>query len=152
MLRSFLLAFCVLTLSTAASAVDGDQVLYSTGTLSKVRVGTIGRFDLSNNKALTFESSGGNVTVPYAQLEAFTYEMRVARHLGVLPAIAVGLVRYGQHRHFFRFAFKDDAGVSQIAEFEVAKEAPPLLNSLLQQRAPKANCLVSHCRIQFSGQ
>jgi hypothetical protein len=61
----------------------------------------------------------------------------VARHLGVLPAIAVGLVKKRQRRHYFRISYRDENGVVQVVVFEVPKNMPRTLLPILQTRAPQ---------------
>jgi hypothetical protein len=60
----------------------------------------------------------------------------VARHLGVLPAIAVGMVKKRQRRHFFRISYRDEAGDLRVALFEVPKQMPPVLLAVLGAKAP----------------
>ena len=52
---------------------------------------------------------------------------QVARHLGVVPAIAVGLVKRWQRRHYFRITYHDESKTQQVAIFEVSKGDAPAL-------------------------
>ncbi len=65
------------------------------------------------------------------------YSQQVARHLGVLPAIAVGLVKRRQRRHFLRISYHDESSTAQVAIFEVSKETPHTLLAILEVRAPQ---------------
>jgi hypothetical protein len=89
------------TMSLPALALTGGQVMYAGGTVPGLGMNAIGRLDLASDTWLTFESAGSRLTIPYSAIESFEYSKEVTRHLGVLPAIAIGLVRQRQHRHFF---------------------------------------------------
>jgi len=129
---------CLLaTMSLPAIAVENGQVMYSGGTSSGINVGTIGRIDMSSQTALVFECQGNKLSIPYVAIDSFEYSREVKRHLGVLPAIAVGLVKQRQRRHFFRISYRDDPNSPQVAIFEVSKHMPQALRAILQTRAPQ---------------
>jgi hypothetical protein len=137
------LVFCfALAVCLPAVAVQDDQVMYTGGTVPGLNSGVMGRLDLSSETSLIFEYQGSRLAIPYAAIDWFEYSQEVTRHLGVLPAIGVGLIKERQHRHFFRISYRNGEGVSQVAIFEVSKRLPRSLNAVLQDRAPKA-CKVS---------
>jgi len=127
-------------------AVEAGQVAYMSGTLA-VPQGTIGGFDTTSPEALVFKftasgSAPGEVDIAYKNIGSFEYSTEVAHHLGVLPAVAVGLVKRRERRHFFTIKFTDSSDVPQAAIFEVPKRDPPGLLAILRARAPQA------CRLQ----
>jgi hypothetical protein len=75
------------------------------------------------------------VEIPYASIESHKYSKEVARHLGVLPTIAVGLLKVRQHRHFFRISYRVPGAAAQVVIFEVPKQMPRTLEAVLQTRA-----------------
>lgn len=86
-----LMIFCLLlALAVPVLAVDDNRVMYAGGTVPALPVGTVGRLDTTSEESLTFEYSGTKVPIPYSEIESFEYSTEVTRHLGVLPAIAVG--------------------------------------------------------------
>ncbi len=116
-----LAAFCLmLVVSLPAAAVEDGQVMYVGGTVPGLK--------------LTFEYSGSKLEIPFAKIDSFEYSQEVARHLGVLPAIAVGLIRKRQRRHFFHISYHDESNASQVAVFEVLKQMPSTLLAILQNR------------------
>ena len=124
-----------------ACAVEAGQVAYTGGSLSVVQ-GTVGSFDTTSPTALVFRFGGSSVgsnevDIEYKNIRGFRYTTEVARHLGVLPAIAVGLLKSRERRHFLTIRFTDSAGVAQAAVFEVAKNDPPALLAILHARAPQ---------------
>jgi hypothetical protein len=137
------LAVCfILICCLPAVAVEDGQVMYTGGSVPGLNSGAVGRLDLSVEASLIFEHSGSRLAIPYAAIDSFEYSEEVTRHLGVLPAIGVGLIKARQHQHFFRISYRDGDGVSQVAIFEVSKHLPRALNAVLRERAPKA-CSVS---------
>jgi hypothetical protein len=77
------------------------------------------------------------VEIPYASIDSYEYSKDVTRHLGVLPAIAVGLVKMRRHSHYFRISYRtENGGPAQIVVLEVPKDMPRTLRAILETRAP----------------
>jgi hypothetical protein len=132
-------AFClVLIFSLPAMAVEGGQAMYLGGTAQGVNAGVIGRLDTTAETSLIFEYSGNNLAIPYDAIQSFEYSKEVTRHLGVLPAVAVGMFIMRRKGHFFRIAFHDSNNVAQAVVFEVPKHMPRTLLAVLETRAPQA--------------
>jgi hypothetical protein len=132
------LPFCLLLLlSLSASALEGGHAKYVGGTLPGVTPGVVGRLDTTSDTSLIFEHAGNKVEIPYASIESHKYSKEVARHLGVLPTIAVVLLKVRQHRHFFRISYRvPGVAAAQVVVFEVPKQTPRTLEAILQTRAP----------------
>jgi len=129
----------LLTLSLPASAVETDQVMYVGGTVPAMTAGVIGRIDTASETSMTFQYRDSKVVIPYATIESFEYSTEVTHHLGVLPGIAVGLLKKRQRRHFFRISYRDADHASRVAVFEVPKHMPRTLQAVLAAHAPQ-NC------------
>lgn len=108
-----------------------------TGGTVRATAGVLGHFDTTSDAALSFDYPGDKLMIPYAKIESFEYSKQVARHLGVLAAIAVGLVKKRQQKHFVRISYRDAGDMSQVAVFEVSKKMPRTLMAILQTRAPQ---------------
>jgi hypothetical protein len=133
-----ILAFCLFFFTPlSALAVEDGEVVYIGGTVAALKAGTLGNLDTTSPTALTLEYSGNKLAIPFARIDSFEYSQRLARHLGVLPTIAVGLVKQRQRKHFMRISYHDEANTSQVAVFEVPKQAPRTLLAVLQVRAPQ---------------
>jgi hypothetical protein len=141
------ISFCLLliTLSVSASvatlpafAVEGGRVKYAGGTAQSVRGGVIGRLNTTPDTELIFEYSGNKLAIPYDAIQSFQSSEEVARHLGVLPAIVVGMFKKRQRQHFFRIEYHDSNNVAQALVFEVPKHMPRILEAVLETRAPGA--------------
>jgi hypothetical protein len=134
-----LMTFCLLlALALPALAVDDGHVMYAGGTIPELPAGVVGRLDTTSKESLTFDYSATKVLIPYSEIESFEYSTEVTRHLGVMPAIAVGLLKIRQRRHYFRISYRSADNVSQVVVFEVPKHMPRTLQAVLVARAPQA--------------
>jgi hypothetical protein len=125
--------------STAlAVGKESGQVLYLGGSAANMKDGALGKLDTGSKDEIVFVYSRGKFTIPFASLDSYESSDRVARHLGVLPAVAVGLVRRRQRRQFFEFHYRDENHVAQVAIFEVPKDMPQTPLGILQSRVPSA--------------
>jgi hypothetical protein len=130
--------FCfLLLLSLSAFALDEGHARYVGGTVQGVPAGVIGHLDTTSATSLIFEQAGNKVAIPYASIESYEYSKDVTRHLGVLPAIAVGLVKMRRHSHYFSISYRTEiGGPAQIVVLEVPKDMPRTLRAILDTRAP----------------
>jgi hypothetical protein len=145
-MKKFAVICLLLVAAAPAGAVEGNQVLYTGGTIPDMQAGVLGRLDTKSESALSFEYAGNKLTIPYARIESFKCYEEVARHLGVLPAIVVGLVKKRQRKHFFEISYRDESNRTQVAIFEVSKKTPPTLLATLLTRSSKA-CMPSNVTI-----
>src|SRR3954463_16007657 len=119
--------------------VDAGQAAYIGGTLANIKNEQMGKLDTTQEKVLSFSYDGGRVTIPYNRIESWKYDEVLARHLGVNATTLVVMLKHRQRRHLFQIQFKDDAGVTQSALFEVAKEQPRAVVAVLQARVTGCN-------------
>jgi hypothetical protein len=133
---SVILTTSFVLLVSPAPAVEPGQVEYVGGTAPGLKGGVLGRLDMVSETALRFEAAGTVVEIPYAKIESFDYTQEVTHHLGVLPAIAVGMAKSRKHKHFFRISYYKDHA-KQVVVFEVPKNLPPILLAVLRARAPE---------------
>jgi hypothetical protein len=134
-MKGILTFCCLIALSLPLAALEDGHAAYVGGTLPGVNPGIVGRVETTWETSLIFRYAGSEVTIPYASIESYEYSREVKRHLGVLPAIVVRLLRARQRRHYFRISYRDQS-VTQVAIFEVPKQTPRTLEAVLQTRAP----------------
>jgi len=127
----------VLLFARPLLAVDDGDVSYVGGTVENLKEGSPGKLDITSQTELVFVSSSVKLVIPYASIDSYDHSQQVAHHLGVLPAIAVSLVKKRQRQHFLRIAYHDEIKTPQVAIFEVPKQMPLTLLAILQQRAPQ---------------
>lgn len=130
--------FCfLLLLSVSAFALDEGHARYVGGTVPGITAGVVGRLDTTSTTSLVFEHAGNRVEIPYASIESYEYSKEVTRHLGVLPAIAIGMVKMRRHSHYFSISYHVEiGGPAQIIVLEVPKNMPRTLRAILNTRAP----------------
>lgn len=126
-----------LLFSLQVLALEDGQVRYSGGTAPGVTSGVIGRLDTTAESSLIFEHERNKLAIPYSSIESHEYSKEVARHLGVLPAIAVALFNTRQYRHYFRISYRDQSNTEQVAIFEVSKRDSRALQAVLDSRSPR---------------
>lgn len=129
----------------SANAVEDGQVMYVGGTIPGMNEGAIGRLDTVTGTSLTFVHPGGTLAIPYAQIDSYDYSRKLARRLGVLPTVAVGLLRRRQRNHYFTITYRDNTETAQVVVLEVPKHMPNTLLAVLKARAPKS------CNVQSLG-
>ena len=96
-MRPILVMSLLLFLGIPTKAAEDGQAMYVGGT-TDVKAGTIGKIAI-RPEALNFEYSGGRLTIRFDRMESYEYSKQVAHHLGVLPAIAVSLVKRRHRKH-----------------------------------------------------
>ena len=126
-------------LSLSSFAIDEGHARYVGGTVQGVPAGVIGHLDTTSATSLIFKQSENKVGIPYALIDSYEYSKAVTRHLGVLPAIAVGLVKMRRHSHYFSISYRTETGgPAKIVILEVSKDMPRILRAILRTRAPQA--------------
>lgn len=136
-MRKFIAFVLMLAFSLPVAALHGAQVEYAGGTVPGMKMGAVGRFDMTSETSLNFEYAGNKLMIPYASIESFDHAEEKARHFGVLPAIVVGLLKARQHRHFFRITYHGPNDLAQVVVFEVPKHMPRPLQAVLDARTPR---------------
>lgn len=136
MIKRLTILFLALVLCWPVFGADG-AVSYVGGTVQKLTEGSVGKLDTSSQTELIFVSPAGRFAIPYASIDSYEHSQEVAHHLGVLPAIAVGLVKKRQKKHFLRVDYHDESKTPQVVVLEVPKKMPRTLLAILQERAPQ---------------
>lgn len=144
-MKKIAVALLLLLLTLPLWAVDSGEVKYVGGSVAAMKEGTVGRLNTTSPSALTFESPGCKLVIPYAAINSYEYSQALAHQLGILPAIAVGLAKHRQRRHYFRISFQEGDSPSQVVIFEVPKQMPHTLLAVLRVRAPQGCHALAKC-------
>lgn len=123
--------FAMITVPSHAASISSGK--YIGGSAPGMTTGTHGLLDTSPDE-LTFQWSGGSLVIPYTQIQNFSYREVQAVKLGVLPLIAVALIRPQIYRHIVSITYLDSSGQRQVAILEVPKSARDTLPVILQER------------------
>lgn len=135
-MRKVLCCFLMSVFTVAAQAASGSGVVYVGGTISTPVAGSSGTLDYSSPDQLQFRSPAGTVSIPWQKIDSWSCSSATAHHIGVLPAIAVGLVRKRQRIHYFSVKWQTDSGIEQAVLLEVPKDLPRTLHVVMSARAP----------------
>ena len=132
------LLLLVVVLSHAAHALQPSEVKYVGGT-GKLTPGSEATLDLSSPTVLSFQPkpAGSSLLIPYTRLLCYQYGTEVAHHVGVLPAIAVSLVKKRERRHFLTIDYTGDDNATEIMVLEIPKDAPRTLVPIFQAKSRK---------------
>ena len=141
-MRTVAMMVLFLAAGFAFAAGDGD-VTYTGGTAPQMKEGSVGKFDFSSAGQLRFISASATLEIPFAGIESFEHTREAAVHLGVAPAVAVGLIAARRHNHFVRITYKDSNQLPQVVVFEVPKAMTSYLIPTLEARAPQVHCAVA---------
>jgi phosphatidylglycerophosphate synthase len=127
----------ILSIAAAAKADAIKGVTFTGGSVSSIPSDTAGTLQIDSPDKLIFQAASGNqIAIPYSAVESFYYRKELAHHLGVLPAIAVGLVSTRAHRRLITISYLDEAHAKQIVVLELPNGAPEILLPVLRSRTP----------------
>jgi phosphatidylglycerophosphate synthase len=127
-------AILLATASVPSGASSISSVTFAGGSGSTLAAGTTGSLDVSSPDKLVFHADKGNeITIPYSQVQDCAYQDPVAHHLGVLPALAVGLVGTRIHNHLVTLTYLDTAHARQTVIFQLPHSGPEVLLPILHE-------------------
>lgn len=148
-----LLCAAGLAAARPALAVEPGHAAYVGGTTG-VAQDTEGTLDTTSTTALIFRYNGANglpgeIPIDYDAMRNFDATDEVTHHLGVLPAIGVGMVAHRQRRYLLTITYTDGSNAVQVAIFEVARKDQPTLAAIIVARSP--NACRAQCRVRMAG-
>lgn len=149
MAKRLAILWILLALAMPAVGIEDGVVEYVGGTAAGLHEGDAGKFDLQSATELAFVSAAGRLAIPFGKIDSYGHTQVVARHLGVVPAVAVGLVKKRQSKHYLRIAYHDENNTPQVVIFEVPKQMPMTLMAVLAQRVPQGckPAVAEKCRV-----
>jgi hypothetical protein len=128
----------LMVMGIPALATDGPEVQYVTGTALGVKEGAVGTLDSSSATALKFQAGAAGFSIPYDGVSVYKYREENRFRLGVLPAIAVGIVKARSKRHLVTIIWKDSQGVAEVATLEASKDDALELIAVLRARSTQS--------------
>jgi hypothetical protein len=112
----------IVLLSVPLFANAATTAKYRGGNALAISDGTSGTLETAKDSAIIFNATNAKLVIPYKAIDSYNYTVPAARHLGVMPAIAVGLLRHRQRVHLFRITYHDETA-ARVVVFEVPKES-----------------------------
>ena len=136
-MKRFATMLLALSLTAMAFGQDDNAVTYLGGTAT-LKPGASGTLDTTGASAISLSTTSGTLTVPYANITEYNYSREVARHLGIVAATIVPLVRKRERRHYLTLQFRDADQKPQTAVLEIPKQMPRILLPVLLGKQPSA--------------
>ena len=138
-LTVFVVAIAVAMTAVEAFGLEGQEVAYVAGTVPALKVGIVGTLDTTVAAALEFRSGTDQFSIPYARIISYQCREETRFHLGVLPAIAVGLVKKRTKVHFVDITWQGENNEAQVVTLETSKRGSEALLTVLRARAVEAS-------------
>jgi hypothetical protein len=137
-MKSIVVLVAMLLAGGALFAQETQQVVYVRGTAHAIKEGAAGTVDKSSPSALQFHSGQESFSIPYASITSFRFHQESQYHLGVLPAIALGLFAPWAKRHFVTITWTGENGVPDVVTLESSKSITDGLLEVMRARASEA--------------
>lgn len=153
-MRSFYSAFLSFSLVFLITAHAQTPASYHSGSLATAQPGVQGMLDVSQSKQLLFAFGTSRLTVPYERITDVDTWEKVRHRMGVVPTLAVVMIKRRSRQYFLKLTYKDEADVAQTAVFEVSKDQQGTLATVIRTRMakkkeecsqPQATCRISCC-------
>jgi hypothetical protein len=123
---------------TVAYALDGFAVTYTTGTVEGARQGVGGVLENTEAAGLRFQGDGNSFLIPYARIRSYQYREETKYRMGILPMIALGLVKARSKVHSVTISWQGDRGVPEVVRLEMSRHTAEELMAILRVRAERA--------------
>jgi len=134
---SVLAVMVFVTAAIPALTAQTVEVTYLNGTVKAFAENAAGTLDTTPTEALQLQSGQKQVDIPYRSVTTYEYHEENRFRLGVLPAIAVGMLKARSKRHLVTIGWKDESGDAQTASLETTKDRAEGIIKVLDARAPQ---------------
>lgn len=104
-----------------AGSMPADRAAYVGGTEKQVGEGSEGSPSTGNEKEFVFEYDGGQLIIPYSQVNDLEYGQQAARRVGLAVATAGLSALAKRRRHFLTIGWKDEQDTQHAAVFELGR-------------------------------
>lgn len=133
-----LVLVCSLAFEMSAFAgLGSDKTEYVGGTENQIKEGTDGTSSAKDEKNFVFNYQGGNLTIPYDQVNDLEYGQKAGRRVGLAIAISPWLLFSKKRRHFLTVGWKDEQDKQHAAVFELGKSVVRVTLATLEARTGK---------------
>lgn len=124
MFKNILVLFFVIALFTSAAfaGLGSKEAQYVGGTVSSIKEGTEGYTSTKAETVYTFTYKGGQLTIPYDQVDNLEYGQKAGRRVGLAIAVTPFALFSKKRKHFLTVSWKDENDKQQAAVFELGKD------------------------------
>lgn len=129
---------CAFALDVLAFAgLGSDKTAYIGGTENQIKEGTEGVSSAKDEKRFTFEYKGGDLAIPYEQINDLEYGQKAGRRLGLALTVSPWLLLSKKRRHFLTVGWKDEQEKQHAAVFELGKSITRTTIATIEARTGK---------------
>jgi hypothetical protein len=121
----------------AFAGLGSDKTAYVGGTENQIKDGAEGTSSARDEKNFTFEYKGGNLAIPYSQVNDLEYGQKAGRRIGLAIAISPWLLFSKKRKHFLTVGWKDEQDKQHAAVFELGKSIIRTTIATLEARTGK---------------
>ncbi len=122
---------------TAFAGLGSDKTAYIGGTENQIKEGTEGKSSAKDDKNFVFEYKGGQLEIPYDQVDDLEYGQKAGRRLGLALAISPWLLLSHKRKHFLTVGWKDPQDKQHAAVLEIGKSVVRTTIATLEARTGK---------------
>ena len=129
---------CLLVLESLAFAgLGSDKTAYVGGTENQIKDGIEGQSSAKDEKKFLFEYHGGQLSIPYDQVNDLEYGQKAGRRLCLAIAVNPLLLFSKKRKHFLTVGWKDEQDKQHAAVFELGKSVIRTTIATLEARTGK---------------
>jgi hypothetical protein len=121
----------------AFAGLGSDKTAYIGGTENQVKDGAEGESSAKDEKNFVFQYKGGNITIPYDQVDDLEYGQKAGRRIGLALTISPWLLLSKKRKHFLTVGWKDEHDKQHAAVFELGKSIVRTTIATLEARTGK---------------
>ncbi len=122
---------------TAFAGIGSDKTAYVGGTENQIKDGTEGKSSAKDDKNFVFEYKGGELTIPYDQVDDLEYGQKAGRRLGLALTISPWLLLSHKRKHFLTIGWKDSQDKQHAVVLEIGKSVVRTTIATLEARTGK---------------
>ncbi|MBZ5595286.1 MAG: hypothetical protein LAP39_23830 [Acidobacteriia bacterium] len=137
MKRSICSAVALLCLlaCVARAGIGSHNAMYVGGTATTIKEGTEGKSSTADEKAFTFVSKHGNLTIPYERMNTLEYGQKAGRRVGLAIAVSPIALLSKKRKHFLTVSYLDDSEKQQAVVLELGKDVVRTTLASLEARS-----------------
>jgi hypothetical protein len=132
---SLLLIFVLDAASFAG--LGSDKTMYMGGTVNTIKEGTEGKSSAKDDKNFMFQYEGGQLAIPYEDVDSLEYGQKAGRRVGVAVVLTPYALFSKKRRHYLTISYKDENDKQQAVVFELGKDVVRVLLATLEARTGK---------------
>ncbi len=120
----FLVAVSLANVTSPAllAGIPSKKAVYRGGTLADLALSTKGGVSTTDARHFIFRHDGGELRLPYEQVNSLEYGQKAGRRLGLAIAFSPVFSLSKKRRHYLTIGFIDQDGSQQAAIFELGKK------------------------------